>query len=212
MACSADSAMSTSMSYFSSIRLKITRADFESSTTSALLRAMGASVQTVPDQAASDPGASLFWAIQVRADSTSASSLAVKPSILTPVASAFFLASSALPTACIHTRPRRTLAVNFCCFSSVISQLLEIVQISSGTIHDYGRNEEPLHIFLRRSDCFFQSITVRGQGVRDHRHVLIRFIPVTLLDGFTHAGQRLDSVAGTQSRRIDHVLVPLAPR
>ena len=35
MACSADSAMSTSMSYFSSIRLKITRADFESSTTNA---------------------------------------------------------------------------------------------------------------------------------------------------------------------------------
>ena len=35
MACSADSAMSTSISYFSSILLKITRADFESSTTSA---------------------------------------------------------------------------------------------------------------------------------------------------------------------------------
>ena len=35
MACSADSAMSTSMSYFSSILLKITRADFESSTTKA---------------------------------------------------------------------------------------------------------------------------------------------------------------------------------
>ncbi len=40
MACSADSAMSTSMSYFSSMRLKITRADLESSTTSALFRAM----------------------------------------------------------------------------------------------------------------------------------------------------------------------------
>jgi len=40
MACSADSAMSTSMSYFSSMRLKITRADFESSTTNARLRAM----------------------------------------------------------------------------------------------------------------------------------------------------------------------------
>src|SRR3984893_10388572 len=40
MACSADSAMSTSMSYFSSMRLKMTRADFESSTTSARLRAI----------------------------------------------------------------------------------------------------------------------------------------------------------------------------
>src|SRR5450432_474191 len=38
MACSAASAKSTSMSYFSSIRLKITRADFESSTTSARFR------------------------------------------------------------------------------------------------------------------------------------------------------------------------------
>jgi hypothetical protein len=33
--------MSTSMSYFSSMRLKMTRADFESSTTSERLRAMG---------------------------------------------------------------------------------------------------------------------------------------------------------------------------
>ena len=41
MACSADSAMSTSMSYFSSMRLKMTRADLESSTTKALFRAMG---------------------------------------------------------------------------------------------------------------------------------------------------------------------------
>src|SRR6202789_3525265 len=40
MACSADSAMSTSMSYFSSIRLKMTRADLESSTTKALFRAI----------------------------------------------------------------------------------------------------------------------------------------------------------------------------
>jgi hypothetical protein len=40
MACSADSAMSTSMSYFSSMRLKMTRADFESSTTRERLRAM----------------------------------------------------------------------------------------------------------------------------------------------------------------------------
>src|SRR5260221_4902227 len=163
MACSADSAMSTSMSYFSSMRLKITRADFESSTTNARLRAMrlfhrrpygpkslSTGVRTdhvctdrIRHQAGSEPGASLFWEIHVSADSTSASSLAVKPSILTPVASAFFLASSALATVCIHTRPRRTLAVNFCCFSSVISDLLQIVQPSPGTIHDYGRYEEP---------------------------------------------------------------------
>src|ERR1700704_21220 len=70
---------------------------------------------------------SLFCAIHVNADSTSASSLAVNPSIRTPVASAFFLASSAAATVCTHTRPRRTLAVNFCCFSSVIGRLLGIV-------------------------------------------------------------------------------------
>src|SRR5258708_10136125 len=40
MACSADSAMSTSMSYFSSMRLKMTRADVEWSTTKALFRAI----------------------------------------------------------------------------------------------------------------------------------------------------------------------------
>ena len=49
-------------------------------------------------QAAGVPPASLFWLIHVSADSTSASSLAVNPSILTPVASAFFFASSALAT------------------------------------------------------------------------------------------------------------------
>src|SRR5271167_3117948 len=67
---------------------------------------------------------SLFCPIQVNADSTSASSLAVNPSILTPGASAFFFASSALATEWTHTKPRRTLAVNFCCFSSLISRLL----------------------------------------------------------------------------------------
>ena len=40
MACSADSAMSTSISYFSSMRLRMTRADLESSTTKARFRAM----------------------------------------------------------------------------------------------------------------------------------------------------------------------------
>ncbi len=40
MDCSADSAKSTSMSYFSSMRLKMTRADLESSTISARLRAI----------------------------------------------------------------------------------------------------------------------------------------------------------------------------
>src|ERR1700693_3498010 len=79
---------------------------------------------------------SLFCAIHVNADSTSASSLAVNPSILTPVASAFFLASSAAATVCTHTRPRRTLAVNFCCFSSVILPLLKMSGLGSGTIHD----------------------------------------------------------------------------
>src|SRR5260370_31436400 len=154
MGCSADSAMSTSMSYFSSMRLKITRADFESSTTNARLRAMRlfyrrpygpkslkTEVRTdhvctdrIRHQAGSEPGASLFWEIHVSADSTSASSLAVNPSILTPVASAFFLASSALATVCTHTRPRRTLAVNFCCFSSVILPLLK--NVWTWTRHD----------------------------------------------------------------------------
>jgi hypothetical protein len=41
MARSAASAMSTSISYFSSMRLKMTRADLESSTTNTRLRAMG---------------------------------------------------------------------------------------------------------------------------------------------------------------------------
>src|SRR6202040_382114 len=76
-------------------------------------------------EAASGLGDSLFCEIHVNADSTSASSLAVNPSIRTPVASAFFLASSAAATVCTHTRPRRTLAVNFCCFSSVILRLLK---------------------------------------------------------------------------------------
>src|ERR1700722_14202330 len=93
-------------------------------------------------QAAGAPGSSLFWLIQVSADSTSASSLAVNPSILTPVASAFFLASSALATECTHTSPRRTLAVNFCCFSSFITRLLKIGSTSCGTIHDNRGYEE----------------------------------------------------------------------
>src|ERR1700693_894760 len=87
---------------------------------------------------------SLFCAIHVSADSTSASSLAVNPSILTPVASAFFLASSAAATECTHTKPRRTLAVNFCCFSSFITRLLEnCLYRESGTIHDYNRGKKP---------------------------------------------------------------------
>src|SRR3984957_10797965 len=85
-------------------------------------------------QAGGAPASSLFWLIQVSADSTSASSLAVNPSILTPVASAFFLASSALAMLCTHTSPRRTLAVNFCCFSSFIVHLLNLVSTLSG--HD----------------------------------------------------------------------------
>src|SRR5208283_1852877 len=101
-------------------------------------RARCRAMETPDDAPANQPGSelfdSLFWPIQVKADSTSASSLAVNPSILTPGASAFFLASSALATECTQTRPRRTLAVNFCCFSSVITHLLEI--ISSVTSHD----------------------------------------------------------------------------
>src|SRR6202049_1167636 len=126
-----------------------------------------ASASTVGFQAGSAPGASLFWEIHVSADSTSASSLAVKPSILTPVASAFFLASSALATVCIHTRPRRTLAVNFCCFSSVISDLLQIIQNPPGTIHDYGRYEEPKGSRLWRRYCAIQTSTVGVQCSRD---------------------------------------------
>src|ERR1700736_4764552 len=57
MDCSADSAMSTSMSYFSSIRLKMTRADFESSTTSARLRAMSIVYRSPPDAEGSPPDA-----------------------------------------------------------------------------------------------------------------------------------------------------------
>src|SRR5580700_710810 len=52
MACSADSAMSTSMSYFSSMRLKMTRADFESSTTRERLRAIALVYRTYVSQRA----------------------------------------------------------------------------------------------------------------------------------------------------------------
>src|SRR5579871_3330708 len=107
---------------------------------------------------------SLFWAIQVSADSTSESSLAVNPSMRTPVASAFFLASSALATVCTQLRPRRTLAVNFCCFSSVMSTPWLFCTLPCGTIHDNGASEELSPISLADAG----SPVEQGQGEREH--------------------------------------------
>src|ERR1700731_1707104 len=133
-----------------------------------------------PDQAAgSELGDSLFCAIHVNADSTSASSLAVNPSILTPVASAFFLGSSAAATECTHTKPRRTLAVNFCCFSSVMYPLLKISYRS-----------------LRCRDGAVHPGTVVVERAGDHPYVLVRLIPTPLFDGFTNARQGLDAIPG----------------
>src|SRR5271154_1866045 len=125
-----------------------------------------------PAQAGSEPCDSLFWPIQVRADSTSASSLAVNPSILTPVASAFFLASSAPATECTHTSPRRTLAVNFCCFSSFITRLLKIESTSCGTIHDNGGYEEQAAAGNAAAHCAGLSVHPARASVAWTLHVL----------------------------------------
>src|ERR1700690_1172559 len=146
-------------------------------------------------QAGGVPGSSLFWAIQVNADSTSARSLAVNPSILTPVASAFFLASSAAATECTHTNPRRTLAVNFCCFSSVIYLLLK---------NSYRS--------LRCRDGAVHPVTVVVERAGDHPHVLIGLIPAPLLNGLANSRQGLYAISGMHSRRIDQVLIPLSTR
>src|ERR1700704_326856 len=61
MAFSADSAMSTSMSYFSSMRLKMTRADFESSTTNARLRAIPVVYRSRFDAGCAESSAERRW-------------------------------------------------------------------------------------------------------------------------------------------------------
>src|ERR1700722_4436937 len=146
-------------------------------------------------QAAGAPGSSLFWLIQVSADSTSASSLAVNPSILTPVASAFFLASSALATECTHTRPRRTLAVNFCCFSSVIIVSLKLSYRLASRYTTRPSVRKHMRQLWSRNGAI-QPRTVCVESLRDHPYILIRFIPAALFDGLAYARQRFHAVPG----------------
>ena len=89
---------------------------------------------------------SLFCSTQRSAASTSASSAALNPGTFEPTAVPLIRVSSECACACTQFNPRRTLEVNFCGLSSVISVLaLSVVRGSEAPIDSYSVESRRWH-------------------------------------------------------------------